>query len=113
MTGLEYMEVSQEVKVDRGRRVFTTKSENVTWRDKISCDEECSYWADAQNPGYTRFQQTATMSVASDWDGFGLSSTIQAFLIDAYGKAIDKVSAMPAQCVWQSDLVRLCRRGVW
>jgi hypothetical protein len=88
-TGLETLEIVQTVEVDRYHRRISMVSKNTTWRDRLRMDEDCSYFADPENPAWTGFKQTATLSVSLG--GYGIESTVEGFLINAYSDGIDKV----------------------
>jgi hypothetical protein len=92
-TGLETLEIVQTVEVDRFRRKISMVSKNTTWRDRLQMDEDCSYFADPDEPAWTGFKQTATLSVSLG--GYGIESTVEGFLISAYSDGIDKVSSYP------------------
>ena len=88
-TGLETLEIVQTVEVDRFRRRINMVSKNTTWRDRLQMDEDCSYFADPNEPAWTGFKQTASLAVSLG--GYGIESTVEGFLISAYSDGIDKV----------------------
>eukprot|EP01047_Picozoa_sp_COSAG01_P077633 COSAG01_NODE_14051_length_1502_cov_1.338560_1_plen_262_part_00 len=98
-TGFKSIVFDAHVTEDYRNRTMTVVSENVSLRKRVLLDETTVYMAHADNPDYTYFEQTATISIPGL--PTSVANKLSSFLAKEYEDGIDQGRVVDQELVDQ------------